>query len=245
MDNKDESKMNPLGRPLTIVFALPGDQFSSKFLLSWTMLFNYCVNHNINPLVTNHNLENIYYTRNACMGGNNISGIDQKPLGGEINYDFVMWIDPNMVFTVENFTKLLAHDVDVIGGIYLKDAGKHFNTCRELDNNYFVRNGHFEYFAGEELLKRRENKDEPVLDVDFTGMGWMLVKRGVFEKMSYPWFKPEYFEIKTIDGSNNENTIREFTSDEVGFCMTAKNLGFTVKVDTDVVVGIEKPVVVA
>ena len=42
--NSLQKATNPLGRPLTIVFALPGKTFSNNFLLSWTMLFNYCLN---------------------------------------------------------------------------------------------------------------------------------------------------------------------------------------------------------
>ncbi len=237
--------MNPLGRPLTIVFALVGKTFTSKFLLSWTSVFNYCLRHAINPLISNQSLSNIYQTRNQCLGGINTRGVDQAPFNDELPYDYVMWIDSEMVFSVENFLELLKKDEDIIAGAYLRDNGKDFSCVEKLDNDYFVQNGQYEYLSGDEVLLRRKKKQESVLEVEYTGMGWMLVKKGVFEKMKYPWFKPEWFEFKTRDASGNENTIQEFTSEEMGFCMTAKNLGFVVKVDTNNVVGVEKNVVLA
>ena len=40
---QQQPRTNPLGRKLVVVFALPGDTFSHRFLLGWTMIFNYCM----------------------------------------------------------------------------------------------------------------------------------------------------------------------------------------------------------
>ena len=62
---QEQPQTNPLGRKLVIVFALPGDTFSHRFLLGWTMIFNYCMNHDISPYWSS--VYNIYYVCNMCL----------------------------------------------------------------------------------------------------------------------------------------------------------------------------------
>ena len=234
---------NPLGRPLTIVFALPGKTFSNNFMLSWTMLFNYCLNNGINPLITNHYSNNIYYVRNMCLGGNSVRGINQKPFNGELDYDFVMWIDSDQVFRVEDFVRLLQHDKDIVSGIYLMEKGKEFATVETMNDEVFTRKGHYDFLTPEEVMLRRKKDMSPLMKVDYTGMGWMLVKNGVFEKLKYPWFSPEWREMTLTDVSGVEHKISEFTMEDVAFCQKVKQLGIDVLVDTNVVIGHEKSVV--
>ena len=239
----NKSQTNPLGRKLTVVFALPGDTFSHRFLLGWTMIFNYCMTHDITPLITNHQSNNIYYVRNMCLGGNNLRGVEQKPFNGNVDYDFIMWIDSDQVFSVENFVNLLQHNQDIMSGLYLMENGTEFATVRNMDDEYFKKNGKYEFLSGEELLEHRKKEEEHVIEVDYTGMGWILVKKGVFEKMQYPWFSPDWQEMNYTDPSGNNVAIREFTMEDVCFCKKAKQLGFKIQVDTRNVVGHEKRVV--
>ena len=56
----------------------------------------------------------------------------------------------------------------------------------------------------------------------------------MFEKIDYPWFRPEFLDIEGV---------REFTSEDVGFCLAARRAGFTVHINPRVIVGHEKMVV--
>jgi len=85
---------------------------------------------------------------------------------------------------------------------------------------------------------------DPLMKVDYTGMGWMLVKSGVFEKIQYPWFSPEWHEMTIMDPSGGEHKVKEFTMEDVGFCEKVKRLNMDVFVDTNVVVGHEKNIVI-
>ena len=240
MQNQPQKmETNPLGRPLTIVFALPGDTFSNKFLMSWTLLFNYCVTHQINPLITNHVNSNKYYERNLCLGGNNLKGIQQKPFNGEINYDFIMWIDANQVFNVDSCLKLLTRDADVVSGMYLMENAKNFGVVTEWSKSYFEKHGSFEFLSTEEVSSMRKNKQDPLIDVEYTGMGWMMVKKGVFEQLEYPWFRPQMTTMDIKDASGNEVRVKEFPTEDVFFCRKVKELGMKVQVDTSVIVGNE------
>jgi hypothetical protein len=53
-------------------------------------------------------------------------------------------------------------------------------------------------------------------------MGFMLVKKGVFEKLEYPWFKPIEKQI---------GTMVDFTMEDVAFCLRAKEKGFQIFID--------------
>lgn len=62
----------------------------------------------------------------------------------------------------------------------------------------------------------------------------MLVKRGVFESMEYPWFRPIEKKI---------GNMVDFTMEDVAFCIQAKERGYKVEIDPLVRVGHEKKVV--
>ena len=72
------------------------------------------------------------------------------------------------------------------------------------------------------------------MEVSHTGFGFLLIKKGVFESMTYPWFKP----IEKRIGD-----MVDFTMEDVSFCLRAKEAGFKIYIDPQVIVGHEKKVV--
>lgn len=61
----------------------------------------------------------------------------------------------------------------------------------------------------------------------------MLIKKGVFESMDYPWFRPINQKIgKCVD----------FCMEDVAFCLRAKEKGFKVYIDPTIRVLHEKKV---
>ena len=41
-----------------------------------------------------------------------------------------------------------------------------------------------------ETVETMGKRNKP-FTVDYTGFGWVLIKKGVFENMEYPWFAPK------------------------------------------------------
>ena len=77
-----------------------------------------------------------------CLGASVSRGKGQKPFNGQIDYDYIMWIDSDIVFIPQHFQKLLSHKKeDIVSGIYMKDDGKHFAICKEWDEEYFSKHG--------------------------------------------------------------------------------------------------------
>ena len=214
---------------LKVVFCLPGNHFSGKFLECWSDLFFYCLNNNIQPIISHKESCNIYYVRNMCLGADVSRGKDQKPFNGQVDYDYIMWIDSDILFTPKQFRKLLDHKNDIVSGVYMMDDGKHLATCKEWDEEYFKKHGCFQFLREGDIKGKKE-----LFEVAYTGMGFMLVKKGVFESMEYPWFEP----IKKRIGN-----MVDFSMEDVAFCLKAKEKDFNIYIDPTVRVGHEKKLI--
>jgi len=168
-----------------------------------------------------------------CLGGNNVAGIDQLPFQGQVDYDYIMWIDSDVVFTPEHLFKLIDVDKDIVSGVYMMQDNIHFATVEHWDNEFFKANGYFPFLTPEIL----STKKEPFI-VDYTGFGWILMKKGVFESLEYPWFQPIWKEYEIGD-----KVIRDFTMEDVAFCHLIKEKGYDVYIEPTVRVGHEKMMV--
>lgn len=215
---------------MRIIFCLPGRSFSDNFIRSWTELLQYLPKYGITPILSSHYNSVVYYVRNQCLGGSATRGINQKPFDNKLDYDYTMWIDSDMVFTVNDFINLLNMKKDIASGLYKTADNIHYATVKNWDLNFYKKNGSFEFLTEKNLDGVTES-----FEVDYTGFGWILIKRGVFESLEYPWFRPEWQDFG--------NNIKEFTSEDVGFCKNIKEKGYSIYVNPNVIVGHEKSVI--
>lgn len=211
---------------LRIAFCIPGREFSGRFLDCWTNMIGGCERAGIEYVVSREYDPVVYYARNKVLGGNLRAGREQAPWGGKVPYDFMLWIDSDMVFRFEDLVTLLQHNVDVVSGLYLMHDGKRFATVERWDQDRLAETGSLTYLTPADLAKR-----DGIFPVSYTGLGFMLVRRGVFERIEYPWFRPEWIEA---------GEVREFTSEDVGLCLALGRAGIAVQVDPKVVLGHEK-----
>jgi hypothetical protein len=211
-----------------IVFCLPGRNYSSEFLLCWTDLLVECLKRNIEFVVSQKYSSVVHFARSKCLGGNILAGPNQAPFKG-IEYDYMMWIDSDIIFNTADFFKLLKSPHDVTAGLYLMENMKTFPIIQKFDPEYLKKNGNFE-------LMREENlPNEKYVKVDYAGMGWMLIKRGVVEKIRYPWF---YAELQKWDN------IEEMVGEDIAFCMSINSSGTDIYIDTSIRVGHQKLLVI-
>lgn len=223
---------------MKIVFCIPGRNFSDKFLFSWTSTMAHCFTQKIEIHLANKYSSNVYYARNLCLGGNNLAGKNQKPWQGTIDYDYVMWIDSDIVWHSEQIMRLIAiaeqhKQVDIVSGLYIMENETQYATVVNWDIETFKREGRFT-FLNKKALKNYDLKE--LVEVAYTGFGFMLIRNGVFEKVGYPWFLPIWEETESVNGVK----VRDFTSEDVGFCRTATENGFKIFVDPNIIVGHEK-----
>jgi hypothetical protein len=214
---------------MKIVFALPGKSYSGQFLTCWSSLLAFCLKNDIEPVLSQHYSPNIYYSRNLCLQGDLRRGAGQKPFN-ELNYDYVMWIDSDIIFNINHFISLLTCRLDVVSGLYLMENRTHLATVRDMEMSVLKEQGHFNFLSPQDI----ESQKDP-FEVTYTGMGFMLIKAGVFEKMTYPWFEPTYIQ-------ENQGIV-DFTTEDVTFGIKLKKLGIKLWVDPKVIVGHEKQIV--
>ena len=216
---------------MKIIFCLPGASFSGRFLQCWTELLGELPKVGISYGLSQQYLCNIYHVRTKCLGASLDRGVDQKPFDGKVDYDYIMWIDSDMVFQPEQFFKLIEHDKDVVSGMYKMSDNKNYATVENMDEDFFEQWSYYQFLQDNDIKK----KNGKLFKADYTGMGWMLVKYGVIEKMKYPYFYPR----KTIHKPGWE----EFVWDDVEFCLRVKEAGFDVWVDPNIIPGHEKMIV--
>lgn len=211
---------------MKIIFCLPGSHFSGTFLDSWTDLLVYCIRKNITFAVSRKESPVIYYVRTMCLGGDVLRGPDQKPFNGEVDYTHIMWIDSDIVFRPEQFQMLIDADKDIVCSPYMMKGSKYLAVVEHWNEEHFKTTGSFQFMTDQDLAK----KHSP-FKAAYCGMGFMLVKKGVFESLQYPWFQPIFHEI---------GNARDFSSEDVSFCLTASKNGYQIHVHPQARVGHEK-----
>lgn len=226
---KEAESINTNTRKMKIVFCLTGSIFPGKFLDCWTETLPFCFSRNIQPILSRKESSNIYFVRNMALGADVSRGEDQKPFNGQLDYDYIMWIDSDILFHPEQILRLISHNKDIVSGIYMMSGGNAFATVKDWDEEYFKQNGCFKFLTPEDI---KDQKD--LIEVSYTGMGFMLIKKGVFESMKYPWFRP----IEKRIGS-----MTDYTSEDVSFAIRAKENGYKVFIDPTIRVGHEKKIV--
>jgi len=205
---------------------LPGNNFSGNWLDSFLVFYNWCIKSKITVMLSRRESCNIYYVRNMCLNADSTKGENQKPFQGAIDYDYILWIDSDNVFSIEDFLKLYNLKKEIASGLYLTQNGKHFATVKDWNEEFYKQNGSFEFLTPEKI----KGKKEPFV-VDYTGFGFILIKKGVFEKLQYPWFRPIWKKF---------GDINEFTMEDVSFCHLVRELGMKVWVHPEVIVKHEK-----
>lgn len=220
----DRSRLpNPLP---TVAFCLPGNEFTDGFMMSWTKLLSEFVNAGWPFFVSNYRAADMDNCRNRVSLGGVVVTPGVKPFGGK-PYDYMLWIDSDMMFSTQQIVTLIEADKPIIGGLYamnlqgvttagfLKGDGNHRITTTWLD---------------------KTTNGEP-FEVDYNGFGFMLVKQGVFEDLGYPWFKDRSVRFPDLDD------VLVHASEDVNWCVGVKReLGLSVWAHPKVRLGHQKRV---
>ncbi len=172
---------------MRLVICVPGKSFSGDFLDRWTAFTANLLNSGFEVTFSRKYSPDIFICRNLCLGGDYKHGWEQQPFNGKILYDYILWIDSDILFKYSDFEKLLKRNVDICSGAYKMQDGRY-----PISKNWNLINPpeYMESIEGEDLIK-----------VIFAGMGFMLVKYGVFEKIKYPCSNsgsPTIFAQKTL-----------------------------------------------
>ena len=213
---------------MKIVLCVPGNTFSREVTMDIIKFLDDAKSEQWQVTVSMDYDPNVYYVRNKLLGGDVGRGPNQKPYNGEIDYDYVVWIDSDIRFNFKMIERLASHEKDAICGLYRMSDLKHFTVVSHMDDEYFKENKTYQFLNVEDVEKMHKTQKVDLLKIDYTGMGIFLVSRTAIEKMEYPWFQPVW---KDIDD------MRDFTSEDVGFCIKLRETGTDIYCDPGVVAG--------
>ena len=148
---------------MTVVFNLFDSVYSGGFLKSWVNLTSYLNNTGIKYFVSQHSSCNAFYAKQMCLGGNVLAGQNQIPYQNKIKYDVLVFLSNKITFTPTSFVKT-------------------YNKF--LDKNYNFLSGKFDG----RYKKQSDNADYII--ADYLDFDFVFIKKGIFEKLQYPWFRP-------------------------------------------------------
>lgn len=124
----------------------------------------------------------------------------------DVKSEWVLWLDSDMMFPPTTLLRLLAHNQDIVACNYMKRSYP-FKSVAFMDTNDW------------ESWVPLQSEDK-LLTVEAIGMGCVLMKTSVFEKLNKPYFEYTY-QPKTKDWGGEDFTLFK----------KLNKLGYQVKVD--------------
>jgi hypothetical protein len=139
----------------------------------------------------------------------------------------LLFIDADILFVKEHISRLLSHDVNIVGGLYAKKCeGPLKWVCNALPT-------------------RPEPDERGLLRLRHIGTGFLMIKRVVFEKLIEEWGDEISYLEDEVDRPmwdffnmpimTDEMCKRRKRSEDWWFCDRARGIGFTVYGDTRVI----------
>ena len=119
----------------------------------------------------------------------------------------------------------------IVAGWYCTEDGKTTSVAHWLEEDDFRSNGGV---MNHETIESISKRKKP-FTVDYTGFGWLLIKKGVFEHegLPYPWFAPK---MQVFESGE----VQDMCGEDVSFCLDAIEAGFKIWCDPRIRVGHEK-----
>jgi len=205
----------------TVIFCLPGNSCTSGFRNSWTKLLRILFEKGIGVSVADDYFSNILQCRNRLVAPRE-PGMPKKgckPFNG-ISYDYCMWIDSDTTFEPDDFFKLFEADKDIITGMVpmnMEGMGAFGNI-----NNW----------SPTRIADLKATPPDPVLlEIEWCGFAFVLVKHGVFESLEYPWFRQTIYEV--------DNRI-VVPGEDIQWCIDVREKGWKIFAHPQVRLGHEK-----
>ena len=225
-----------------LILAIPGDNFSSKFILSWTSTLNTLWETGKYDIIIAPGISSfVPFARMQTLGLDVLRGIQQKPFDG-VEFDYWITLDSDIIFTPQQVLDLIEslEKYPVVSGMYRMSNLTNYAIVKDWNTDFFQKKGHFEFLTPEFVEQWKKDNNEKYMPVSYTGMGFFGLRSEVLKKMKYPYFNGDLQEIITDDGK----ILRDMCSEDVSFCKNITNAGFSIIVNTDLRVGHNKSIVI-
>lgn len=124
-----------------------------------------------------------------------------------VGSDYILWLDSDMTFPSTTALRLLSHQIDIVGCNYKK---------RSIPQNPVAYKKLYDWDSWLPL-----DIDEGLVEVEGVGMGCLLMKSNVFDKLDKPYFEFTY-------NQKDDNWMGE----DFQLLTKLRNIGYKVMIDT-------------
>jgi len=131
-------------------------------------------------------------------------------------YDYVLYVDSDMIFGPDDLKKLVSHDADIVSGLYVTRRGENENVCYSK----VITRRRFPYRASALIHDKQITGYGPVAAC---GFGFCLIKCSVLKTM-FKRYKSLFEPFKGV-------------GEDIAFCLRAKRSGYKIYIDRDVKLG--------
>jgi hypothetical protein len=202
---------------VNLIIATPGHSLMSTYVRSLLAATQMLASKGITWAWSSEYSSHVADAREMTLNGDNQNDpSEQRPFKGQVTYDKILWIDSDIAFTPEDVLKLYESDYDVVTGAYLLANGE-VVVYKEL-------------FGAGYNYDDVKDMTEPV-KVFGAGFGFIMIKQGIFEQLTRPWFQSP-MASKTMDDGT------EFTfpimGEDLSWCKRVNDLGIDIWFDPTV-----------
>ena len=177
-----------------VMICIVGDTFSSNFLKCWTEFLGYCLTHQIRPMLSNITGTSFFIEKNKCLLCKEDGDESQVPFQNKINYDYVLWLSSKCVFQANILDRLIEIDEPVVTPLCLNS--QNINQMNFIEHLDFETAQEYAYVS-RDIVEAIQKSNVEFLKVDYFDINQCtLMKKGVLEKIQYPWFGDETFFFK-------------------------------------------------
>ena len=131
-------------------------------------------------------------------------------------YDYVLFADSDMVFDKTDIEKLVAHDTDIVSGLYVTRNGENMNVAYSK----IITRRRFPFRAPKLIVDKGVTG---YTEIAACGFGFCLIKTEVIKCMSKR-YKSLFEPFKGV-------------GEDIAFCIRAKRCGYKIMIDRDVRLG--------
>lgn len=141
-----------------------------------------------------------------CQGLSGIAKV-RSDIAKDVEGNWLLFLDSDMEYPPDTLNRLLAHDVDVVGGMCYRKVPPYNPTIYKKQR------------YSEDMCYMSTWPENQLIEVDATGAACLLIKREVLEALPDPIFEDSK------------------VSEDMTFCKKARAAGFKVYVDTSLHIG--------
>lgn len=205
-----------------VLIATPGSMLEAQYVKSLVKTLAECTKRNITYKWLNHYSSLVHHARELTASGAEGMNLDvnqTSPVGNDITYNKIFWIDSDISWTPEQFFKIYDAEYDVVTGAYLLADGN-TTSIHEWNKPGGI--------PAHDIVKLKD----PFL-IQSHGFGFVAMKSGVFERIQRPWFSHEIVKVgQNTDGTN----IIDAVGEDISWCIKAYKAGIELYFDPTVLV---------